>query len=860
MDLKPYQHTFWSPELAAVRALYLKIIVRCSILIILVMWAFLPLYWGSLASSTTMTPNLTAYLIDRDRSAIGQAVSAVFASSTQQSATPALGWVNVDPDVMPKNADVVESVLDERAWIAVVVNTNATQKLLHAQTRGDTSYDPTTAITLFYSQSRNEIISSNILFPILTSLLQSASSHVSANLTSQYLVSLASAALANSTGTAGVGGDGSPDADGLPGSGNWTAIEALARAPLTISGSVAWKWVNLRPYNAPVAQAVTLVGQIYLCIFGFIITMANDAARAHISPYLKLSSYLILRIAVPLLAYIPLSLSYAMINLPFHLPFGTKYVFVSFSLILLPSFRSLLRPSPLPYSPLPSFSPLHSLPLLGSLPSPPLPPLAKKMLTFFRRFTYAQGFITFWAFVWMGMASLGLATEAVVTVLQARFMAFFLVPMIIANVSVAALPNDVQPSLYKYGEGFPVYNMSLAIRTILFNTKNSLGRNAGVLIAWIALSIGTICLGTVLQRRRELRYGKKARHLHGGHGGGGMKSKDNFELEEGIGKGKGYEMDDLDKTKGKSVDLDEIIKEKERAKGKGKGKKERSARNSIVSTRSSIPPAPAPAQAPASGPNSNSASTTSASTAVAAGTTATLPTLPFEPSPSFPSPAQALPSPPAIGTSSGIEINPHPPQPLHPPQSLVSSGPVLPGSLETYKRPTSSPSSPSSPSPASPSSSTRNSTTHQHSHPLRALSPSHIRTRFSRSHAHSTSQPQPLSTSPTSPTSSSPRTRPRTRHRSISRDRTRDLIQQSNMNPSTTPVAGPSSASNTRPTRRADRSRGRGRGRSASPRSRIASTSRQVGGSTSMGQRGPVDLGEWEAPEGLGMSAMGATW
>lgn len=67
-----------------------------------------------------MTPNLTAYLIDRDRSAIGQAVSAVFASSTQQSATPALGWVNVDPDVMPKNADVVESVLDERAWIAVV--------------------------------------------------------------------------------------------------------------------------------------------------------------------------------------------------------------------------------------------------------------------------------------------------------------------------------------------------------------------------------------------------------------------------------------------------------------------------------------------------------------------------------------------------------------------------------------------------------------------------------------------------------------------------------------------------------------------------------------------------------------------
>lgn len=67
-----------------------------------------------------MTPNLTAWLVDRDHSAIGQAVSAVFASSTQQSVNPALGWVNVDPATVVHNADVADAVLDERAWVGVV--------------------------------------------------------------------------------------------------------------------------------------------------------------------------------------------------------------------------------------------------------------------------------------------------------------------------------------------------------------------------------------------------------------------------------------------------------------------------------------------------------------------------------------------------------------------------------------------------------------------------------------------------------------------------------------------------------------------------------------------------------------------
>ena len=57
--------------------------------------------------------------------------------------------------------------------------------------------------------------------------------------------------------------------------------------------------------------------------------MAHTHARASIEPYLKLRSYLALRLLCPFLAYIPLSLSYALINLPFKLPFEAKLVCLS---------------------------------------------------------------------------------------------------------------------------------------------------------------------------------------------------------------------------------------------------------------------------------------------------------------------------------------------------------------------------------------------------------------------------------------------------------------------------------------------------------------------------------------------------
>lgn len=45
--------------------------------------------------------------------------------------------------------------------------------------------------------------------------------------------------------------------------------------------------------------------------------------------------------------------------------------------------------------------------------------------------------------------------------------------------------------------------MAEATRTILFNTKSHLGRNVGIILAWVALSLITIPVWAIWMRKRE---------------------------------------------------------------------------------------------------------------------------------------------------------------------------------------------------------------------------------------------------------------------------------------------------------------------------------------------------------------------
>lgn len=104
-------------------------------------------------------------------------------------------------------------------------------------------------------------------------------------------------------------------------------------------------------------------------------------------------------------------------------------------------------------------------------------------------FTNAGGFFLTAFLFYLGMAALGLATEFALEILTAKFVSFFLVCIIVANVAESSWPLEISGNhIYRVGAGLPFYNLSLALRTILFGTKNHIARTCGILLGWIGLS------------------------------------------------------------------------------------------------------------------------------------------------------------------------------------------------------------------------------------------------------------------------------------------------------------------------------------------------------------------------------------
>lgn len=71
-------------------------------------------------------------------------------------------------------------------------------------------------------------------------------------------------------------------------------------------------------------------------------------------------------------------------------------------------------------------------------------------------------------------------------------------------------PIEVLPRVYGYGYAAPFYNVSRAVRTIVFGTKNQLGLNFGVLIAWVGISCVTLPVIQWFVRRKQVAAAGKA--------------------------------------------------------------------------------------------------------------------------------------------------------------------------------------------------------------------------------------------------------------------------------------------------------------------------------------------------------------
>ncbi|KAF7298490.1 DUF3533 domain-containing protein [Mycena kentingensis (nom. inval.)] len=399
---RPVQFLDKTPEAAAARAVYFKTIFGGVAALSVAIFAFFSTYWGSVWSSPRHT--LPGWIVDFDGGVVGQSVAQ--ALSAIEPTSSSVSWTVVPASQFPGRVPQIEdAVVSEKTWYALTINSGASANLTAAVATPDASYTPSNAITFIGSEARNENI-----YRIHSRIVSAQLEAITHDFGLRFLRNISSA-------------------DNL--------AQLLSVAPQTVSRPIYFSSVNLRPFDVPVASAVTFVGLIYLLILAFFIVNVSASARllSGLESRLSLRSLILLRL-------------------------GTSFVASS-----IPSSRA---PS---NSPSPATS------------APPASPI-------------------FWMLNFIGMLACGLALEAMLTLLTIRFVPFFLILWIIANVAAAVYPIQALPHIYRYGYGFPVYNISRAVRAIVFGTKNELGMNFGVLFAWIVLSCLTISLFQWFVRRR----------------------------------------------------------------------------------------------------------------------------------------------------------------------------------------------------------------------------------------------------------------------------------------------------------------------------------------------------------------------
>jgi len=208
----------------------------------------------------------------------------------------------------------------------------------------------------------------------------------------------------------------------------------MAVSPQTVVAPVGYKIHNLAPFDQPVATAATFVGMLYYLLMGFFVTMTAFMTRevTGLNKRIPVSSIVMLRLSCCAVAYFVLSLFYSLLNLAFKLDLSRKFG--------------------------------------------------------------AGGFFVFWMINYLGMLAMCLALESMITLLGPKAIAFFLLLWIITNLSVSIFPIEVLPGIFRYGHGFPFYNIARGLRTVVFGTKNELGKVVGILVAWIVGSCLTMTL------------------------------------------------------------------------------------------------------------------------------------------------------------------------------------------------------------------------------------------------------------------------------------------------------------------------------------------------------------------------------
>lgn len=108
------------------------------------------------------------------------------------------------------------------------------------------------------------------------------------------------------------------------------------------------------------------------------------------------------------------------------------------------------------------------------------------------------GFMVYWMSTWLLMMALGGANENMISLIITfgpQYLGFWLMTWIVLNISCSFYPLVLNNEFYRYGYGMPIHNGIDIYKVIFLDlSRNKMGRNYGILVAWVALNTALLPL------------------------------------------------------------------------------------------------------------------------------------------------------------------------------------------------------------------------------------------------------------------------------------------------------------------------------------------------------------------------------
>lgn len=117
---------------------------------------------------------------------------------------------------------------------------------------------------------------------------------------------------------------------------------------------------------------------------------------------------------------------------------------------------------------------------------------------------WATNFLTMWA-----VGAINEAAAMVIIIFYPPMVGFWLLFWVVANISATFSPIALCPEFYRYCYGMPIHASYEITKVIIFDTyRGALGRNYGILVAWVVLAtvlltVLSINFGKVMGRRAK---------------------------------------------------------------------------------------------------------------------------------------------------------------------------------------------------------------------------------------------------------------------------------------------------------------------------------------------------------------------